>query len=48
VFQVVKYGVRLAWDILGARLLWIKNARHFAMLDQGDMIAAQFLAFLRG
>jgi len=48
VFQLVKYGERLAWDIPGARLVRIKNARHFVMLDQPDQVAEHVSAFLNG
>ena len=48
VFQLVKYGERLAWDIPGAQFVRVKGARHFVMLDQPDLVAEHVSAFLRG
>lgn len=45
-FQPVEYGERLAWDIPGARLVRISDARHFVMLDQPDEVAGQIASFL--
>lgn len=48
VFQLVKYGERLARDIPGAQLVRVKDARHFVMLDQPEQVADETAAFLRG
>lgn len=45
-FQLVKYGERLASDIPGARLVRIKDARHFVMLDQPQAVEGELCAFL--
>jgi len=47
-FQLVKYGERLARDIPGAQLVRVKDARHFLMLDQPDEVAEHVSAFLGG
>ncbi|MDC4223945.1 MAG: alpha/beta hydrolase [Candidatus Manganitrophus sp.] len=47
-FQPVGYGERLAWDIPGARLVRIKQARHFVMIDRPDEVRGHLLAFLSG
>jgi len=47
-FQLVKYGERLARDIPGAQLVRVKDARHFLMLDQPDEVAEHVSAFLKG
>lgn len=47
-FQPVEYGERLAWDIPGARLIRIKQARHFVMIDKPNQVCEPLLAFLRG
>lgn len=47
-FQLVKYGARLAWDIPGARLVRIANARHFVMFDQPQQVVEHLLEFLSG
>jgi pimeloyl-ACP methyl ester carboxylesterase len=47
-FQDVKYGERLAWDISGAKLIRIKNARHFVMIDKPDEVEQHMSAFLKG
>lgn len=47
-FQPVEYGERLAWDIPGARLIRIKQARHYVMIDRPDEINGHLLAFLSG
>lgn len=46
-FQPVEYGERLAWDIPGAQLVRIGDARHFVMLDQPDEVLKQITRFLR-
>ncbi len=48
VFQLVKYGERLARDIPGAQLVRVKDARHFVMLDQPKQVAEHISAFLGG
>lgn len=45
-FQLVKYGKRLAWDIPGARLVHIADARHFVMLDQPEQVTGHLVEFL--
>jgi len=47
-FQPVAYGERLAWEIPGARLVRIKQARHFLMIDKPNEVCEQLLAFLSG
>lgn len=47
-FQLVKFGARLADDIPGARLVRIKDARHFVMFDKPDEVQTQVLAFVGG
>jgi pimeloyl-ACP methyl ester carboxylesterase len=46
VFLPVKYGERLAWDIPGAQLVRIPDARHFVMFDQPHEVASHLLEFL--
>ncbi len=46
VFQPLKYGERLVRDIPGARLVRVKDARHFVMLDQPDEVAGHVSTFL--
>lgn len=46
-FQLVKYGERLARDIPGAQLVRVANARHFAMFDRPDVVGAHLQAFLQ-
>ncbi len=48
VFQLVKYGERLAWDIPQARLVRVREARHFVMLDRPEEVAGHVSAFLGG
>ncbi len=48
VFQLVKYGERLARDIPQARLVRIRDARHFVMLDKPEEVAGHVSAFLEG
>ena len=45
-FQVLKYGERLELDIPDARLVRLKNARHFVMFDQAEAIARELSEFL--
>jgi len=45
-FQLVKSGERLADDIPDARLVRIKDARHFVMFDKTDELHAHVLAFV--
>lgn len=47
-YQPVKYGERLAWDIPNSRMVRLKDAGHFAMLDQRDEVEKQVLSFLEG
>jgi pimeloyl-ACP methyl ester carboxylesterase len=47
-YQPVKYGERLAWDIPNSRMVRLKGAGHFAMLDQQDEVEKQVLSFLEG
>lgn len=46
--QPVDYGERLAWDIPGARLIRIKQACHFVMIDQPGEVERDLIAFLGG
>ncbi|MDQ3687439.1 MAG: alpha/beta hydrolase [Acidobacteriota bacterium] len=46
VFQLVKYGERLAWDIPQAKLVRVKDARHFVMFDKPAEVAGHVSAFL--
>lgn len=48
VFQLMKYGERLAWDIPQARLVRVRDARHFVMLDRPEEVAGHVSAFLGG
>jgi len=45
-FQLVKYGERLAWDIPGAHLIRLANARHFVMLDQPEQVTRHLTQFV--
>ena len=45
-FQLLKYGERLAWDIPRARVIPVKQARHFVMLDRPDEVAEAIAANL--
>jgi pimeloyl-ACP methyl ester carboxylesterase len=45
-YQPVRYGERLAWDIPAARLVRIKDAKHFAMIDQPDAVVREIRGFL--
>lgn len=45
-FQPVHFGERLAWDILGARLVRVAEASHFVMLDQPGIVAERLTGFL--
>lgn len=44
-FQLLKYGERLASDILDAKLIRIANARHFVMVDQPEQVNQHLLGF---
>lgn len=46
-FQPVEFGERLAWDLPGARLVRISDARHFVMLDQPKAVLHQLTDFFR-
>lgn len=48
VFQLFKYGERLADDIPGSQFVRIENARHFVMLDQPEQVTNSLLSFLKG
>lgn len=45
-FQPVHYGERLAKDIHGSRLIRVKNARHFVMWDQPNLVTKHLLEFV--
>jgi len=45
-FQLLKFGKRLSDDIPNAKLIQIKDARHFVMLDQPDEVADHVSSFL--
>jgi pimeloyl-ACP methyl ester carboxylesterase len=45
-FQPVEYAARLALDIPHARLIRIRDARHFVMFDQRDIVLREIRAFL--
>jgi pimeloyl-ACP methyl ester carboxylesterase len=45
-FQLVKYAERLVSDIPNARLVRVKNARHFVMLDRPAEVAEHVSHFL--
>lgn len=47
-FQPIQYGERLVSDIPRARLVRIKSAGHFVMLDQPEEVEKNLLAFLAG
>jgi pimeloyl-ACP methyl ester carboxylesterase len=44
-FQPVRYAERLTFDIPGARLVRLRNARHFVMFDDVDTVARELRAF---
>ena len=44
--QPVDYAERLAWDIPGARLIRIKQARHFVMIDRPEEVGRHLVSFL--
>lgn len=46
VFQPVRYGERLAWDIPGARLVRVEGAKHFVMWDAPNEVAEALFPFL--
>lgn len=45
-FQPVHYGERLTGDIYGSRLIRVKDARHFVMWDQPELVTKHVLDFL--
>lgn len=45
-FQLMKYGERLALDIPDAKLVRIRDARHFLMIDRHDDVARAVLPFV--
>lgn len=47
VFQPIRFGERLARDIPHARLIRLKEARHFVMCDQPQAVANHVAAFLQ-
>jgi pimeloyl-ACP methyl ester carboxylesterase len=47
VFQPVRFGERLARDIPHARLVRLKEARHFVMCDQPQAVTDHVTAFLQ-
>jgi pimeloyl-ACP methyl ester carboxylesterase len=47
IFQPVRFGERLARDIPHARLVRLKEARHFVMFDQPQAVAEHVTAFLQ-
>ncbi|WP_447962930.1 alpha/beta fold hydrolase [Nitrospira sp. Ecomares 2.1] len=44
-FQPIHYGERLVKDIQGSRLIRVKDARHFVMLDQPEIVTRHLLEF---
>jgi pimeloyl-ACP methyl ester carboxylesterase len=46
-FQLVKYAERLVSDIPNARLVRVKDARHFVMLDHPVEVSAYVSNFLK-
>lgn len=46
VFQPVRYGERLAWEIPGARLARVEGAKHFLMWDQPHAVMTELFEFL--
>ncbi|QRN97182.1 alpha/beta hydrolase [Archangium violaceum] len=46
VFQPVKWGERLAWEIPGAKLVRVANAKHFVMWDQPHAVMTALFEFL--
>ncbi|HZH78979.1 MAG TPA: alpha/beta hydrolase [Archangium sp.] len=45
-FQPVKWGERLAWEIPGAKLVRVEQARHFVMWDQPHAVMTALDEFL--
>ena len=45
-FQLLKFGQRLSDDIPNAKLIRVKDARHFVMLDQPEEVADHVFSFL--
>jgi haloalkane dehalogenase len=45
-YQPVRYAERLAWDIPGARLVRVKDAKHFVMVDQTDSVVREIRGFM--
>jgi pimeloyl-ACP methyl ester carboxylesterase len=45
-FQLLKFGKRLSDDIPNAKLIQIKDAGHFVMLDQPEEVADHVFSFL--
>lgn len=45
-FQLVKYAERLAWDIPGSRLVRVREARHFVLWDQPEVVRDELVRFL--
>jgi len=45
-FQLLKFGKRLSDDIPNAKLIQIKDAGHFVMLDQPEEVADRVFSFL--
>lgn len=46
VIQPMRYGERLAWDIPGAKLLRVPDAKHFVMWDAPHTVAEALYRFL--
>jgi pimeloyl-ACP methyl ester carboxylesterase len=46
-FQLVKYAERLVSDIPNARLVRVKDARHFVMLDYPVKVSGYISKFLK-
>ncbi len=47
-FQLLKFGQRLSDDIPNAKLIRVKDARHFVMIDQPEEVAGHISTFLNG
>jgi pimeloyl-ACP methyl ester carboxylesterase len=45
-FQKLKYGERLAWDLPAAQFVRVQDARHFLMFDQPHEVTEHLLGFL--
>ena len=48
VFQPIAYGQRLAWDIAGAHLERVRDARHFVMVDRPRLVGSRLVEFVTG